>query len=116
MFERRTSPLLSRSHFARRLARFGLATLLLISGSLAIGMVGYHALEGLGWVDAFLDASMLLGGMGPVHPPVTTAGKVFAGMYALYCGLVFLVVAGLLAAPMFHRILHRFHLEENVQD
>jgi hypothetical protein len=85
---------------------------LLLVGSLAAGMAGYAAFEHLGWVDAFLNASMLLGGMGPVNAPLTDAGKLFAGMYALYAGLVFIVSAGVLFAPVLHRVMHRFHLEE----
>ena len=82
------------------------------AGSLAIGMVGYHVLEQLSWLDAFLNAAMLLGGMGPVAVPVTEGGKLFAGLYALYCGLVVIAVAGIVLVPVAHRILHRFHLEE----
>lgn len=90
----------------------GAATLLL-AVSLAIGMWGYSHFEGLAWRDAFLNASMLLGGMGPVDPPRTPSGKVFAGVYALYAGLVFLVTAGLLGAPLVHRLMHRFHFRED---
>ena len=86
--------------------------MLVIAASLAIGMVGYHGLEQLAWLDAFLNAAMLLGGMGPIAVPVTEAGKLFAGAYALYCGLVVIAVAGIVLAPVAHRILHRFHLEE----
>jgi hypothetical protein len=76
-------------------------------------MIGYRALERLSWLDAFLNAAMLLGGMGPVNTPGTTGGKLFAGLYALYCGLVVLIVAGIILAPVAHRILHRFHLEQD---
>jgi hypothetical protein len=79
------------------------------AGSLFLGMLGYHTLVRIPWVDAFLNAAMLLGGMGPVDMPHTSAGKLFAGIYALYAGLVFLVTAALLAAPILHRVLHRFH-------
>jgi hypothetical protein len=79
--------------------------------SLFIGMVGYHVLEGVSWIDAFLNASMLLGGMGPVTIPVTFGGKLFAGLYALYCGLAVILVAGVILAPVAHRILHTFHME-----
>jgi hypothetical protein len=75
-------------------------------------MAGYEYYEQLSWRDAFLNAAMLLGGMGPVNAPATPGGKLFAGLYALYAGLVFLIVAGLLLAPVVHRILHRFHWEE----
>ncbi len=94
-----------------RLAHSGIVALALIAVSLFIGMVGYRILEGLSWIDAFLNASMLLGGMGPVNMPVTSGGKLFAGMYALYCGLAVILVAGVILAPVAHRILHRFHME-----
>lgn len=80
--------------------------------SLGIGMAGYMAFESLSATDAFLNASMLLGGMGPVDPPKHESGKLFAGMYALYAGLVFIVAAGLVVAPVAHRLLHRFHWED----
>ena len=105
--------MLSPREFAGRVARSLLVGLLLIAASLAIGMVGYHALEHLDWLDAFLNAAMLLGGMGPVAMPVTDGGKLFAGLYALYCGLVVIIAAGIILAPVAHRILHRFHLEES---
>ena len=85
---------------------------LLIGMSLLIGMVGYHSLVGMGWVDSFLNASMLLGGMGPVGDIPTTAGKIFAGVFALYSGLLFLAVAVLLLTPVFHRLMHKFHWED----
>lgn len=110
-FEHRAQPVIPSHHFLVRLAHSGAVGLALIAGSLAIGMVGYHALEGLSWLDAFLNASMLLGGMGPVTPPVTDAGKLFAGLYALYCGVAVLLVAGVILAPIAHRILHKFHME-----
>jgi hypothetical protein len=94
------------------MARSVLAGVALIGVSLLAGMTGYHALEQLTWLDAFLNAAMLLGGMGVVNAPVTSGGKLFAGLYALYCGLVVLFVAGIVLAPVAHRILHRFHLEE----
>ena len=80
--------------------------------SLAIGMAGYEYFEQLAWRDAFLNAAMLLGGMGPVDAPQTNGGKVFAGLYALYAGLVFLVVAALVIAPVVHRVMHKFHWEQ----
>jgi hypothetical protein len=75
-------------------------------------MLGYNAIEGLSWIDAFLNAAMLLGGMGPVNTPLTFGGKLFAGLYALYCGLVVIVVAGVLLAPVVHRALHKFHFTQ----
>jgi hypothetical protein len=112
MYETRNHPLLSRRHFLRRMAAHGALAGGLIGLSLFGGMAGYAGFEHLGWTDAFLNASMILGGMGPVDFPKTEAGKLFAGAYALYSGLVFLVAAGLLFAPLAHRLLHRFHLED----
>jgi hypothetical protein len=83
----------------------------LILISLVFGMIGYRLTEGLGWLDGFLEAAMLLGGMGPVHAPVTAAGKLFDGFFALYAGLVFIGVGGFILAPLFHRILHKLHAE-----
>jgi len=80
---------------------------------LLVGVLGYRAFEGMAWIDAFLNAAMLLGGMGPVPPELhTQSGKVFAGLFALYSGLVVLAAASILIAPVFHRIIHRFHLED----
>jgi len=87
--------------------------LALLMVSLLIGMVGYHSLAAMGWVDAFLNASMLLGGMGPVDPLTSDAAKLFAGAYALYCGVVFIATAGLIIAPVGTHILHRFHLDKD---
>ncbi len=112
MYEHRGTPPLPLQRFLRRLAGHFAVVCALAVFSLLGGMVGYHALEGLGWLDSFLNAAMLLGGMGPVgNGPQTAAGKLFAGLYALYSGMVFLVAAGLLLAPVFHRVLHRFHWE-----
>ncbi len=112
MFEHKSEPLLSHRDFLGRVARSVFAGALLVAVSLLTGMAGYHALERLTWLDAFLNAAMLLGGMGPVAVPATPGGKLFAGLYALYCGLVVIIVAGIVLAPVAHRILHRFHLEE----
>jgi len=90
-----------------------LAATAIVVVSLAIGMVGYAYFENLSWLDAFLNSAMLLGGMGPVNPPKTDGGKLFAGIYALYAGLVFLVAAALLAGPVVHRLLHKFHWESD---
>ena len=84
----------------------------LVIVSLAIGMAGYHGYEGLPWIDAFLNAAMILSGMGPLLQPATEGGKLFAGFYALYAGLVFIVVAGIILAPLIHRLLHRFHWDQ----
>ncbi len=81
----------------------------LVGASILLGMAGYHWIAGFSWTDAFLNACMLLGGMGPVGDMTSAFGKIFAGLFALYAGLVFLVVAALLLTPVFHRVLHRFH-------
>ena len=110
-FEHRAQPVIPPHQFIIRLAHSGIIALALIAISLFIGMAGYHNFEGLSWIDAFLNASMLLGGMGPVDTPVTFDGKLFAGLYALYCGLAVILVAGIILAPVAHRFLHRFHME-----
>jgi hypothetical protein len=86
---------------------------MLVIGSLVIGTVGFHLLSREPWIDALLNSAMLLGGMGPVGDLGPTSGKLFATFYALYAGLVFLIVAGLLFVPVFHRVLHRFHLDSS---
>ena len=88
---------------------------MLVIFSLAVGMVGYHACAGLLWIDAFENTCMLLGGMGPVSPIDTADGKIFAGIFALYAGLVFLAVTAFVLAPIFHHVLHRFHWETKLQ-
>ena len=113
MYEHYKQPLAKRSVFAKRLALNGIAGLLLLAFSLGMGVIGYHFLEGLSWIDSLLNASMILGGMGPVAPLQTEAGKLFASFYALYSGVVLLAGVGILAAPIFHRFLHRFHLAED---
>ena len=112
MYESRQAPLASRRRFVRRIVNHFGIVLAVIALSLGVGMVGYRYFEGLAWIDAYLNTAMLLGGMGPVNPIRTTGGKVFAGLYALYAGMVVLVAAGILMAPVFHRFLHRFHLED----
>jgi hypothetical protein len=99
--------------FLRRFFSHAAAALALIGGSLAAGMAGYMAFEGLPALDAFLEAAMLLGGMGPLRDPVTPEGKLFAGLFALYAGLVFIATAALLLGPVAHRLLHRFHLDRD---
>jgi hypothetical protein len=111
MYEHRKQNLLSHQAFMRRLARQGLTALMLVLLSLALGTVGFHTLSHQLWIDALLNAAMLLGGMGPVGDLGPTGGKLFATFYALYSGLVFLIIAGLLFVPVFHRVLHRFHLD-----
>jgi hypothetical protein len=111
MFEHHSQPLLPRNAFIKRQTKHILIVLAIIGGSLLIGMAGYHFIERLPWVDSMLNASMILGGMGPVDVLHTTAGKIFASLYALYSGIAFLVIAGVLFAPAFHRMLHHFHLD-----
>ena len=112
MYERHKQPLASMDVFARRLAWNGLIGALLLGFSLFIGMLGYHFLENLSWIDSLLNASMILGGMGPVNPLQTNAGKIFASFYAIYSGVILLASVGVLAAPIFHRFLHHFHLAD----
>jgi hypothetical protein len=112
MYEHHKQPLAKRSVFAKRLARNGIIGLLLLLFSLGIGMLGYHFLENLSWIDSLLNASMILGGMGPVNPLQTDAGKIFASFYAIYSGVILLASVGILATPIFHRFLHHFHLAE----
>ena len=109
MYEAISTPPLSLRLFVRRVLLHGAVTMLLIVGSLAIGMLGYAYLEHLSLTDAFLNASMLLGGMGPVDAPHTEAGKLFAGFYALYSGLVVLLAAGIIFTPVLHRVMHKLH-------
>ena len=101
----------SRKAFLRRLSTHFMAGSLFVLISLAAGMAGYEYFEDLPWRDAFLNAAMLLGGMGPVEAPQTPGGKIFAGLYALYAGLVFLIFAGVMLVPVLHHVLHRFHWE-----
>jgi phosphotransferase system glucose/maltose/N-acetylglucosamine-specific IIC component len=110
-FEKKHEPLLSRQLFLVRLVRHVVLAFLFILVSLGIGMTGYRCYEGMPWVDAFLNASMILGGMGPVGELHTEGGKIFAGCYALYSGLMAIVIVGIMAAPILHRFLHRFNLE-----
>jgi len=109
--ERRHHPLASRRVFLRRVSRYLALSAGIIAISLLIGILGYHFTEGLPWLDALLNASMILGGMGPVDAVNTTAGKWFASFYALFSGMILLVAAGVFFTPLIHRFLHRFHLE-----
>ncbi len=111
MFERRHQPLLPRALFIWRVFKFGAISLGLVLFSLAAGIIGYRYFEGMSWIDAFVNAAMLLGGMGPVGELRTDAGKMFAGLYALYCGLIVIISMGILITPIFHRFLHLFHLK-----
>ena len=111
-YERRRERLASPEVFRRRLLTSGTVGLVMVAISLAVGMAGYAALEDLGFVDSFLNAAMILSGMGPLHNPESTGGKIFAGFYALYSGFAVIAIAAVMFAPVIHRVMHRFHLEE----
>ena len=112
MYEHRTHLLLSRTDFTKRVARHVMLALFVLALALGIGVVGYHYLGELEWLDALLNASMILGGMGPVDPLHKPVAKLFASCYALFSGLAFISVASVLVAPFAHRLLHRFHVDE----
>ena len=112
MYERRRDQILPLGAFVWRLIRHVGVAVVVVVASLFVGIAGYVRFERLSWLDGFLNAAMLLGGMGPVEPPQTPGGKVFVGLYALYAGMVFLVVAGIILAPVVHRVLHKFHWDE----
>ena len=111
MFEHRKEQLLPRHEFVLRLGWSVAAGVALILFSLSIGMAGYHRLEHLPWIDAFLEAAMIMSGMGPVATLHTSAGKLFSGCYAIYCGIALIATTGVILAPVVHRSLHKFHLE-----
>jgi hypothetical protein len=110
-YEHKTDPLLPFDQFLRRLMQHGLAAMLFLAVSLGIGVVGYHFTEDLTWLDSLLNASMILGGMGPVDMLKTDGGKLFASFYAIYSGVAFLLVVGIIIAPLAHRMMHRLHLD-----
>jgi len=116
VFEPKNKPLLPRRSYYARLARSAAIGLLVIVIALGAGMFGYHHFEDMPWIDAFANAAMILSGMGPLTALTTTNGKLFAGFYALFSGLVFVVVMGIVFAPVVHRFMHRFHLEGNKKD
>ena len=101
-----------RAQFVLRVAKHGLVSIGAIAVSLAIGILGYHTIARFSWVDSLLNASMILGGMGPVGELKSDAAKVFASIYALFSGIVFIAVLGMLLAPFVHRLMHRFHIDE----
>jgi hypothetical protein len=111
-YEHRTHKVLARRHFIDRLLLHAAWGGVAIAASDGLGMLGYHHFAGFSWVDSFLNASMLLGGMGPVGELPNDQAKLFAALFALYSGLVFILLAGLMLAPVFHRVLHHFHWEE----
>ena len=115
MFEHHQQTLLPRREFIRRLGWSVAAGAALIAFSLSIGMAGYHVLGGLPWIDAFLDAAMILSGMGPLSQLHVDAAKLFAGCYAIYCGIALIATTGVILAPVIHRAVHKFHLEDDSQ-
>ena len=98
--------------FISTLLRCLVIILILVTVSLAVGMAGYHYLENLPWIDAFHNAAQILGGMGEVATIKTFGGKLFSGIYAIYCGLIILACMGLLFAPIMHRVMHKFHIQD----
>jgi disulfide bond formation protein DsbB len=112
MYEHRRQPLLSRAKFTKRVIRHFILALVVLAAGLGIGVLGYHSLAELNWIDSLLDASMILAGMGPVDPLHSSAAKIFASCYALFSGLAFIGIASLIIAPFVHRILHRFNLDK----
>ena len=111
-FEHKNEPLLPRNLFVKRMFKHLLLGVITILLSLIIGISGYHYFEGFGWIDSLLNASMILGGMGPVNELHTDSGKIFASMYALFSGIIFLVTVGIIIAPAVHRFLHHLHVDE----
>jgi hypothetical protein len=112
MFERRHDPLAPVPVFVKRLIASLAIALVLIAFALTIGIVGYHSLGGFGWIDSLLEASMILGGMGPVNTLAGNGVKIFASLYALFSGLIFIAVMGVVLSPIAHRLLHKFHVDE----
>jgi hypothetical protein len=116
MYEHRAKPLLSRAKFFRRVLSHWALAFGILFVALGIGVLGYHWLDEKPWIDAFLNASMILGGMGPVGDLNSVEGKLFASFYALFSGILFIGVMGFLLAPFVHRLMHRFHLEEDAEE
>jgi hypothetical protein len=112
MYEHRKERLLSRAEFRKRVGRHGLVALAVLAFGLGSGVLGYHFIARLSWIDSLLNASMILGGMGPVGELTTDGAKIFASCYALFSGLAFIGIVSVLLAPFVHRMLHRFHAEE----
>ena len=113
MYEHHRNRLLPRPAFLRRATRHFLMGLGILGAAVGIGTLGYHGLGGLAWIDAFLNASMILSGMGPVDHLATVTAKMFASIYALFSGLIFIGVAGLIVAPWLHRLFHLIHIDDS---
>jgi hypothetical protein len=112
-YEGRQEQLAPRSIFIKRIIGALAVALGLIVVALSIGITGYHLLAGLGWIDSLLEASMILGGMGPVKELHSDASKVFASIYALFSGILFIALMGIMLAPVAHRVMHKFHVDED---
>ncbi len=110
MYEHFSEPLLPKKKFYLRIFLHFTSALSIILLSLIIGIFGYHFLENLSWIDSLLNASMILGGMGPVNQIHSNAGKIFASFYSLFSGIIFLASVGIFFVPVYHRFLHKFHL------
>lgn len=113
MFEHRKKPLLPKPNYLRRVLRNFLWAGVLLLFSLMVGILGYHFVGGLSWIDSFLNSSMILTGMGPVNPMPTNSAKLFSGFYALFSGIAFITIITIMLAPVVHRFMHKFHFEEN---
>jgi hypothetical protein len=107
------TPLPSKRHFIRKFLKSILFANIFLAVSLFIGMAGYHWISGLTWIDSLLNASMILTGMGPVNPMPNDAAKIFSSFYAIFSGVAFLSMIGVVIAPVAHRFLHKFHLEDD---
>ncbi len=113
MYEHKHEKLATPSVFVKRMLASVLIALLLITVALTIGILGYHFIAGFDWVDSLLEGSMILGGMGPINSLASSGAKLFASAYALFSGLIFIAIMGIILAPVTHRMLHRFHLDEH---
>mgnify|MGYP000225740191 FL=1 len=111
-FERLSEPLATRQVFAGRLLRSIIIGSLIVAAALFGGMAGYHVFEGLAWIDAFVNAAMILSGMGVLAAPVSVEGKLFAGLYAIFCGLVLIAATAIMFTPVIHRFLHQMHMDD----
>ena len=111
-YEHRTEALIPTSQWLARIINTVWLAFFIIGAALSCGVMGYHFIAGLGWVDAILEASMILGGMGAVTPMTTVASKLFASAYALFSGLIFISITGIVLAPFMHRMMHHFHVSK----
>jgi hypothetical protein len=111
MFEHKNQPLLNKKAYWKRTLKFGTISIILMLISIFIGIFGYHFLGNIGWIDSFYNASMILTGMGPVSQLSSNSAKIFSSFYAIYSGVAFLVMVGVLFAPAFHRFFHKLHMD-----